>query len=69
MSVDSLNDLTRALTAEFPSFSFSTQQTNSGRSLVAEPRPGVRSALHVVITRDPAELRRTLAADSQVAGA
>lgn len=63
MRADWLEDITRSLAAEFPAFRFSTQRTSNGRSLVAEPRPGTRTPLHVVITSDPAELRRALTAD------
>lgn len=53
----------RSLAEDFPSFTFSTQLTSAGRSLVAEPQPGARTRLYVVITSDPAEMRETLTTD------
>ena len=60
MQTDELNKLTRTLAAEFPAFEFTTQQTMGGRALVAEPRPGTRTSLRVVITSDPDEMRTVL---------
>jgi hypothetical protein len=60
MHADELKKLTRSLAAEFPAFEFTTQQTTGGRSLVAEPRPGIRTTLRVVITSDPDEMRSVL---------
>jgi hypothetical protein len=60
MHADPLTEASRCLAAEFPAFTFSTQRTHGGRSLVAEPRPGVRTPIRVVITSDPAEMRATL---------
>lgn len=68
MHADGLVEASRSLAAEFPAFTFSTQRTWGGRSLVAEPRPGVRTPIRVVITSDPAEMRETLTTD-QAAGA
>lgn len=65
MRANALIELARCLADEFPAFNFSTQRTCNGRSLVAEPRPGTRTALHVIITSDLEELRRALAADEK----
>jgi hypothetical protein len=56
-----LADSIESLTAEFPAFTFTTMTTwHHQRSLVAEPRKGARTALIVVITSDPAEMRMIL---------
>ena len=56
-----LADSIESLTAEFPAFAFTTMTTwHCGRSLVAKPRKGVRTALFIVITSDPAEMRLIL---------
>lgn len=55
-----LRELVPTLATEFPAFTFTTQRTHYGRSLVAERRPGQPGLLYVVITSDPVEMRRTL---------
>ena len=59
-----LTETVKSLTAEYPAFTFTTAITwHCRRSLVARPRKGTRTALFVVITSDPVEMRMTLAAE------
>jgi hypothetical protein len=52
------------LAAEFPGYTFSTQRTWEGVSLIAVRQEGpARSGLYVVITPDLDEMRRTLLED------
>jgi hypothetical protein len=49
------------LAAEFPAFTFTTQRSRSGTSLVAVRRSGASEpGLYVVVTPDPAEMRDAL---------